>query len=416
MSNKNKPATKLTPAPKVPKPKKNLKALFNKANWPILIITGLALLAIVVAVVVVLVHLISTNAQQRLNSFETRTYRNSEYRVLTGDGEWKGDYDLQFTKIKDPTLAEILEYDDFETSKVMSYDEYSEFCDDWSLNQEYTDRDKNYIVFSYVDSYSSDLEASLAGVIYEEDIASLFIWDDADSGDDLEGYAIIIPTNRNVRRVDINAVLSEDEWDDIVEPRKVTPELPSIDKPVLYFYPKTETNVSVKLGNPESLTVSYPEYDSDTGWNVLARPNGDLTDLSTGRNLYSLYYESSLLDNSFNVESDGFIISREDTVSFLEDKLAKLGLNEHEAEEFIVYWLPKLQQNNYNYIRFATIDEINNAMPLDINPNPDTVIRVLMTYKGLDKPIDGIAEQQLPTTSIRDGFTVVEWGGSELKD
>ena len=102
------------------------------------------------------------------------------------------------------------------------------------------------------------------------------------------------------------------------------------------------------------------------------------------------------------MKSDGFIVSREDTVSFLEDKLARLGLNEHEAEEFIVYWLPKLKQNNYNYIRFATIDEINKAMPLDINPNPDTVIRVLMTYKGLDKPIEGIAE--------------VEWGGSEIKD
>ena len=416
MSNKNKPATKLTPAPKVQKPKKNLKALFNKANWAILTIASLIILTLITAMIVALVHIIGTNAQQRLNSFVVRTYRNSEYRVLTGDGEWKGDYDLQFTKIEDPTLAEIVGYDDFEVSKVMSYDEYSEFCDNWSLNQEYTDRNKDYIVFSYIDSYSSDLEVSLAGVIYEEDVASLFIWDDADSGDDLEGYAIIIPTNRNVRRVDINAVLSEDEWDDIVEPRKVTPELPSIDKPVLYFYPKTETNVSVKLGNPESLTVSYPEYDSDTGWNVLARPNGDLTDLSTGRNLYSLYYESSLLDNSFNVESDGFIVSREDTVSFLEDKLARLGLNEHEAEEFIVYWLPKLQQNNYNYIRFATIDEINNAMPLDINPNPDTVIRVLMTYKGLDKPIDGITEQQLPTTPTRDGFTVVEWGGSEIED
>ena len=174
--------------------------------------------------------------------------------------------------------------------------------------------------------------------------------------------------------------------------------------------------MSVKLGNPESLAVSYPEYDSDTGWNVLARPNGDLTDLSTGRNLYSLYYESSLLGNSFNVESDGFIVSREDTVSFLEDKLARLGLNEHEAEEFIIYWLPRLQANEYNYIRFATIDEINKAMPLDINPNPDTVIRVLMTYKGLDEPMEGITEQQLPTTPTRDGFTVVEWGGSELKD
>ena len=116
------------------------------------------------------------------------------------------------------------------------------------------------------------------------------------------------------------------------------------------------------------------------------------------------------------MKSDGFIVSREDTVSFLEDKLARLGLNEHEAEEFIVYWLPKLKQNNYNYIRFATMDEINNAMPLDINPNPDTIIRVMMTFKGLDKPIEGIAEQQLPTTPTRDGFTVVEWGGSEIKD
>ena len=85
------------------------------------------------------------------------------------------------------------------------------------------------------------------------------------------------------------------------------------------------------------------------------------------------------------MKSDGFIVSREDTVSFLEDKLARLGLNEHEAEEFIVYWLPKLQQNSYNYIRFATMDEINKAMPLNINPNPDTVIRILMTFKGLNQ-------------------------------
>ena len=416
MSNKNKPATNLAPAPKAPKPKKNLKALFNKANWAILTIASLIILTLITAMVVALVYIIGTNAQQRLNSFEVRTYRSSEYRVLTGDGEWKGDYDLQFTEIEDPTLAEIVGYDDFEVSKVMSYDEYSEFCDNWSLNQEYTDRNKDYIVFSYVDSYSSDLEVSLAGVIYEEDVASLFIWDDADGGDDLEGYAIIIPTNRNVRRVDINTILSEDEWEDMVKSRIVTPEDPVIDKPILYFYPETETNVSVKLGKPESLTVSYPEYDSNTGWNVLARPNGDLTDLSTGRNLYSLYYESSLLDDSFDVESDGFIVSREDTVSFLEDKLAKLGLNEHETEEFIIYWLPRLQANEYNYIRFATMDEINNAMPLDINPTPDTLIRVLMTFKGLDKPIEGITEQQLPTTPTRDGFTVVEWGGSEIED
>lgn len=187
-------------------------------------------------------------------------------------------------------------------------------------------------------------------------------------------------------------------------------------KPIIYLYPTADTNVTVKLGKPEELTVSYPTYDTSTGWRVLAKPSGELVDLSSGRNLYSLYYESNLLDSTFKVNDDGFIVRREDIASFLEDKLAKLGLNEYEAEEFIVYWLPRLSEHdyNYNYIRFATIDEINGAMPLDINPAPDTIIRVLMTYKGLDEPLKNIQEQQLPDTPARTGFTAVEWGGSEI--
>ena len=102
-----------------------------------------------------------------------------------------------------------------------------------------------------------------------------------------------------------------------------------------------------------------------------------------------------------------------DTIKFLEEKLAILGLSEREAEEFIIYWLPKLESNKYNYIRFATQDEINENMPIEINPNPDTIIRVLMTFKKLDNPIN-IQEQQLKTPN-RTGYTVVEWGGTEIK-
>lgn len=52
-------------------------------------------------------------------------------------------------------------------------------------------------------------------------------------------------------------------------------------------------------------------------------------------------------------------------------------------------------------------------MPLDINPKPDTIIRILMTFKGLEKPID-VTEQKLQTPK-RTGFTAVEWGGTEIK-
>lgn len=181
-------------------------------------------------------------------------------------------------------------------------------------------------------------------------------------------------------------------------------------KPIIYLYPEKDKKVLVELGYKENITISYPKYT--TGWNVFAQANGNLTDLDTNKNLYSLYYESKNTYN-FKIENDGFIIKRDNVSEFLENKLSILGLTDREKEEFIIYWLPILQKNKYNYIRFATIDEINKNMPLEINPNPDTLIRILMTFKGLEKPID-IAEQQLVTPE-RTGFVAVEWGGTEIK-
>ena len=61
----------------------------------------------------------------------------------------------------------------------------------------------------------------------------------------------------------------------------------------------------------------------------------------------------------------------------------------------------------------AKTDEINKNMPIEINPNPDTIIRVLMTFKGLEEPME-VEEQKLITPN-RNGFVAVEWGGTEIK-
>jgi hypothetical protein len=181
-------------------------------------------------------------------------------------------------------------------------------------------------------------------------------------------------------------------------------------KPIIYLYPETDTEVTVSVGKPDKLTTSYPKYT--TGWKVLAHPNGDLKDLDTNKNLYSLYYECNNTYR-FKIEKDGFVVKGKDVADFLEEKLEILGLNYKEKEEFIVYWLPKLEANKYNYIRFATNEEIDANMPLEISPKPDTTIRVLMTFKGLDKPIN-VEEQQLEAVE-RKGFVAVEWGGTEIK-
>ena len=52
-------------------------------------------------------------------------------------------------------------------------------------------------------------------------------------------------------------------------------------------------------------------------------------------------------------------------------------------------------------------------MPLNITPTPDTTVRVLMTYKGLEEPIE--VEEQILVTPERNGFAAVEWGGTEIK-
>lgn len=182
------------------------------------------------------------------------------------------------------------------------------------------------------------------------------------------------------------------------------------DKPIIYLYPEQEQLVEVKLLKEQNITVSYPKYNNS--WQVIAKPNGDLKDIKTNRNLYGLYYEAKNNESKINLE-EGFCVKKENIVSFLEEKLSILGLNEREANEFIIYWLPRLERNEYNYIRFASISEINKIMPLEVSPQPDTIIRILMEFKGLNKEIK-VKEQELSKVN-RNGFVLVEWGGTELK-
>ena len=182
-------------------------------------------------------------------------------------------------------------------------------------------------------------------------------------------------------------------------------------KPIIYLYPEKTTNVSVKLSNPERITVDYPDYRQ--GWSVTAQPDGTLT-TKDGKKLYALYYESQNIKKySSDSLKEGFVVAKNDVETFLDQKLAKLGLNYKEREEFISYWVSALEEKPYVYIRFQTTAEIEKNMGLAISPKPDTMIRIMMEYKPLDKQII-VKEQTLPQPE-RKGFTVVEWGGTEVK-
>ena len=178
-------------------------------------------------------------------------------------------------------------------------------------------------------------------------------------------------------------------------------------KPVIYLYPEEQTDISVQVNFPlgGEFTCTYPEYGD--GWNVTAMPDGTLYD-ANGDEYYCLYWEGKGAAD-FDM-SKGFCVAGTDTAKFLREKLMYIGLTAREANEFIIYWLPKMQDNPYNVITLHT-DDYARSVPLTVSPAPDTQIRVFMTYYSSDTPVD-IPEQELPHYE-RNGFTLVEWGGSE---
>ncbi|EAY18019.1 hypothetical protein TVAG_113630 [Trichomonas vaginalis G3] len=177
-------------------------------------------------------------------------------------------------------------------------------------------------------------------------------------------------------------------------------------KPVVYLYPKEEIDakVSIKINDGEFSFV-YPSFDEDNTWNVKALPSGEI--IHRGKKLRYLFWETLFYPN---LKMDkGFIIQGEGCVSFFEDKLKSMNLNDTEICDFITYWCPKLCA--YKYIKvcfqFESFDEI---CPMNVEPKPDNINRVFFAALPLDTPCD-IEPQELPIFK-RDGFTVIEWGGT----
>ena len=179
------------------------------------------------------------------------------------------------------------------------------------------------------------------------------------------------------------------------------------EKPVIYLYPEETTQVTVQLDYTGRLTCTYPAYND--GWTVTAAPDGTLTD-AAGQTYNYLYWEGEGTEQyDF---SQGFCVAGSDTAAFLEDALAQLGLTRKEANEFIVYWLPRMEQSPYNLIAFQQ-EAYTEAAKLTVTPAPDSILRVFMAWQPLEAPVD-IPAQTLPAFD-RHGFAVVEWGGTEVK-
>lgn len=175
-------------------------------------------------------------------------------------------------------------------------------------------------------------------------------------------------------------------------------------KPVLYLYPTKPALINVTFQYPNMLTTTYPKFIDS--WKVFAQPNGDLYDLK-GNYYYALYWEEN---KNHEVDfSEGFYVTKDNAIGFLEEKLNIIGFNARERNEMIMYWLPILEKNGQSLVYFELTEEREYYNKLFINPVPDSLLRVAIHVKKVDRPTE-IKEQRLRSFE-RKGFVAIEWGG-----
>lgn len=215
-----------------------------------------------------------------------------------------------------------------------------------------------------------------------------------------------------VPQKEVDELLTETDNRITYEKENIEKPNPETAKPVIYLYPEQETKVNVQLTFNGTLTSTYPTLPPE-GWSVTAQPDGTLTD-EEGRSYRYLFWEG-VADVDWKQDS-GFLVKAEDAREFLEQSLTQLGLNELEQNDFITYWLPKLEKNGESFVTFAAEQYTDNAV-LTVTPQPDSVLRVQMLISKVDDS-NRVAFQKLPEQELprfeREGFVLVEWGGTDL--
>jgi hypothetical protein len=171
-------------------------------------------------------------------------------------------------------------------------------------------------------------------------------------------------------------------------------------KPAIYLYPTEDSMVQVQVDVRGIMYKDIPKYNG--GWNVFATKEG----IIDGQYDY-LFYEALLWQ--LNVPEEGWVVPHSQLEGWFNSKLPELGLNENESAQFMEYWLAELPEANYYEVKLFDDAFVTENLRLDIEPVPDTIIRLLFHFRPLDETV--VLTEPTIYTPERNGFTVVEWGG-----
>ena len=120
-----------------------------------------------------------------------------------------------------------------------------------------------------------------------------------------------------------------------------------------------------------------------------------------------LFYES--LQPDYGQYAAGWVVIREQLEDFFRNNMGQTGFNQKEIDDFIEYWIPILTEYPYYAIYPQYRGELEEMVKLEFSAQPESLIRLIYSVRGLEDNNLNIQEPVIPPFS-RDGFTVTEWG------
>lgn len=173
-------------------------------------------------------------------------------------------------------------------------------------------------------------------------------------------------------------------------------------KPNIYIYPNEQIDLVLKLNFPMGGQVvsSIPEYGS--GWNVKVDTSGLIN------NTYSfLYYESTQPD--VWQRNIGWTIHTESLELFFRQNMTDYGFKGQEIDDFIEYWIPRLNEFPQYSIYPQTKSTIDHVIQLDFSKQPENILRLFYVIEGQNQLQNTLTVPKINSFK-REGYFVTEWG------
>lgn len=203
-------------------------------------------------------------------------------------------------------------------------------------------------------------------------------------------------------------------------------------KPAIYLYNNVPVSISIKLDKSIKYTNVIPSYKKK-GWLVEADNSGFIRDLQPQYtncnklpykkqgfeyskeackiNKYPYIYWDGKVNKRIENKTKGFVVKKEDIYEFLNAKADELKLNENEKHEFVDYWTKQVKQANGKYFKISFIqnEEVDAIFPITVSPQPKSYNRIQIIIKKCSKNTKAEPQRLIPV--MREGLTLVEWGG-----